>query len=138
MRVKQKYLFFALIIVLSASCATKRPIIFRDPSFKDYSVLENQCAFLLWDSINIRSMVQDFITAFDGDPASGESFIREFMVDCLTGRQKIYISQSGKSRVTPWNNVPSARGSRASTSDGTPFSPGPSSPAGATGAGTTV
>ena len=90
MRAKHiKYLLTALVIVFSASCAPKRPIIFRDPSFKDYKVVKNRCGFLLWDSININSMVQDFIIAFDGDPASGESFIREHMVDCLTGRQKI-------------------------------------------------
>ncbi len=98
MKAKQKYLFFALIIVFSASCATKRPIIFRDPSFKDYSVLKNRCAFLLWDSINISSVVNDFISAFDGDPASGELFIRKFLVDCLTGRQKIYTPPSSTYR----------------------------------------
>jgi hypothetical protein len=89
---RHKRYLFVLIIVLSTSCATKRPIIFRDPSFKDYKVLTNRCAFIIWDSININSVVQDFISAFDGNPAIGESFIRAYLSDCLTGRQKVAIS----------------------------------------------
>jgi len=99
MSVKQKYLFYILIILLSASCATKRPIIFRDPSLKDYKVLKNRCGFLLCDSINISSVVQDFISAFDGDPASGESFIREFMGDCLTGKKRFNISKTSSRKL---------------------------------------
>ena len=93
-----KYLFIALVI-LSASCA-KRPIIFRDPSFKDYKVLKNQCAFIIWESININSMVQDFITAFDGDPASGEAFIQSYLVDCLTDKEAIYYASGSPVKYT--------------------------------------
>ena len=93
-----KYIFNVLVIVLSTSCSVKRPIIFSDPSFKDYKVLKNRCGFLLCDSINISSVVQDFISAFDGDPASGEAFIQAYLADCLTGRQKIYVNLPSRRR----------------------------------------
>ncbi|MDP2983370.1 MAG: hypothetical protein Q8O92_08580 [Candidatus Latescibacter sp.] len=98
-----------LILCIVSGCAAKRPIIFRDPSYSDYSVLKNRCAFLLWDSINIKSMVQDFISAFDGNPASGEAFIRSFLVDCLTGKEEMYDWQNGKYRRLNFSSLDSIR-----------------------------
>lgn len=84
-------LIFIAGAVLSASCAAKRPVIFRDPSFSDYSLLKKRSAFLLWSPININSVVQDYISAFTGNYESGRAFTQSALVDYLTGREKSYI-----------------------------------------------
>ena len=47
--------------------------------------MKSGAAFLLWDRIDIHSMVEDVGLGFDGDSAKGEAFTRSVLTDFLTG-----------------------------------------------------
>jgi hypothetical protein len=75
-------------------------VVFVDPSFDGKAVRQGHPSFLLPEEIDIQLVVQDFVRAFDGDPAAGESFLRACLVDYLTGAQPIPTGDRGAARQT--------------------------------------
>ncbi len=85
-----RWLMVGLPLLLAVSgCSTKRPVVHVDPSFNGKDVREGRPAFLLPAQIDVQSVVQDFVRAFDGNPADGESFLRSCLASYLTGAEPI-------------------------------------------------
>ena len=81
-------LALATSMLLASSASARRAVIFRDPGFSHEAPL-NGGAFVIWGRIDIQSMVQDFVLAFEGDYAAGEAYARSTLTDCLIGKRAI-------------------------------------------------
>lgn len=80
-------LALAVFTLLGSEASAKRAVIFRDPAYPSGGPLKSGAAFVLWDRIDIHTMVQDFVLGFDGDYAAGEAFTRGVLTDYLTGKR---------------------------------------------------
>ena len=80
---------WALILLLLAGCAAKRPVVYVDPSFDGKRIRQGTTAFWVPDNVDIKSIVQDFVRAFDGNPAVGVSFLRSMLIDYLTDVEQL-------------------------------------------------
>lgn len=79
---------FAAICLLAA-CSPQRPVIFEDPRFSDAKIFDEGTGFLLPARVDVKPMLQDFVTAFDGKPGRGEHFLLEKLGAFLSGEKPI-------------------------------------------------
>ncbi len=91
---------WAFTLLLLAGCAAKRPVVYVDPSFDGKRIRQGTTAFWVPDNVDIKSVVQDFVRAFDGNPAVGVSFLRSMLIDYLTNvEQLLWEDTYGRGRV---------------------------------------
>jgi hypothetical protein len=70
----------------SASCA-KRPVVLVDTAFDGKSVREDPTLLILPEKVEVKDVVQDLVANFQGNPESAVQFLRESLVNVLTGKE---------------------------------------------------
>jgi hypothetical protein len=66
-------------------CAARRAVLYSAPGFSQCGVLEKSTGFLVAQPIEIGTVVEDYVQAFDGDPKTGTSFTEGTLRSYLTG-----------------------------------------------------